>query len=261
MDGARLQALVHYMQVTLLAGEAIFMKVYGPQELSESNGKNETRTLVAVDGNVYDVSKSRRWIEGVHMKRHNAGKDLTSEIKSAPHGPDVLARFEQVGTYEEAPPAPSHEFKAKVEFWLDRYPFFRRHPHPALVHFPMGLLLSVPVFQLSALALGSLYTEWAAVCSLILGFIFIPPSMFAGYFTWWINYDRKEWPLIRIKRRMAWAVLVLAVCALSVRLGMVTDPLQLRDTMVILYCSNLLALAAGAAYVGFLGGKLTFPFE
>jgi predicted heme/steroid binding protein/uncharacterized membrane protein len=244
-----------------MAGEAILMKVYGPQELSEANGKNETRTLVAVDGKVYDISESRRWMEGAHMKRHNAGRDLSSEIKSAPHGPDVLERFEQVGTYEEAPPPPPQGFRGKVEFWLDRFPFLRRHPHPAVVHFPMGLLLSVPMFQLVALAMGSLYTEWAAACSLILGFLFIPPSMAAGYFTWWINYDRKEWPLIRIKRRMAWVMLVLAACAIGVRFGMVTDPLQVRDTMVILYCCNLLALAAGVGYVGFLGGKLTFPFE
>jgi len=125
----------------------------------------------------------------------------------------------------------------------------------------MGLLLSVPVFQFAGLAAGSLFTEWAAVCSLILGSLVVPPSMVAGYFTWWINYDRREWPLIKIKRRLAWVVLVLAICALILRCGLIAEPLQTRDPLVILYCLNLCSLAAAIGIVGFLGGKLVFPYE
>ncbi len=237
------------------------MKVYSPQDLAEANGKNGKPALVTVDGKVYDVSGSRRWADGVHMKRHQSGRDLSLDIKSAPHGSEVLERVELVGTYEEIPRQPSHGFKGKVESWLDRHPFFRRHPHPALVHFPVGLLLSVPIFQIVALATGSPFNEWAAFCSLLLGSLAMPPSMVAGYFTWWVNYDGKESPIIRAKRRLAWVALIFAASAVVVRCGLITEPLQIRDTIVILYSFNLLVLAAAVGLVGFLGGKLTFPYE
>ena len=58
--------------------------------------------LVAVEGKVYDVSASKRWVRGEHMKRHRAGTDLTNDIKAAPHGLEVLERVEAVGLYEQA---------------------------------------------------------------------------------------------------------------------------------------------------------------
>jgi len=39
------------------------------------------------------VTASRLWKTGTHMKRHLAGRDLTTDIKAAPHGIDVLDRY------------------------------------------------------------------------------------------------------------------------------------------------------------------------
>ena len=61
------------------------MKQYSSDELAQSDGKEGRTTLIAVDGNVYDVSKSKKWVDGVHMKRHHAGKDLTSDIEAERH--------------------------------------------------------------------------------------------------------------------------------------------------------------------------------
>jgi len=52
---------------------------------------------IAHDGKVYDVSASKMWKTGLHMKRHQSGADLTEEIKGAPHGTEVLERVPQVG--------------------------------------------------------------------------------------------------------------------------------------------------------------------
>ena len=73
------------------------MKEIDLQTLSECNGKDGRPLLVAYEGKVYDLSMSKLWSTGLHMNRHCAGKDLTSDIQAAPHTPDVLQKFPQVG--------------------------------------------------------------------------------------------------------------------------------------------------------------------
>ncbi len=237
------------------------MKIFSPQELQLESGENGERTLVAVDGTVYDLSSSKRWVRGKHMNRHKAGVDLSTDIRSAPHGLDVLERFEVAGTYEEPRADRQEGIRAKVEDWLTAYPFFRRHPHPAVVHFPLGLLLVVPILEIAALLTKSVCTEWAAVCCLILGLIFMPPVIATGYFTWWINYEAKEFPTIRYKRHLAWVAFGLAVLACVVRAFFVGDPLHVADSHVIAYVGICFGLAGVVSAVGFLGGSLTFPYE
>jgi predicted heme/steroid binding protein/uncharacterized membrane protein len=237
------------------------MKVYSPRDLLRENGENGSRTLVAVDGKVYDVSSSKKWLKGKHMNRHKAGMDLSSDIRSAPHEPDVLQRFEQVGTLEEVSIAPMKGLRGMIERFLNAYPFFRRHPHPAAVHFPLGLLLCVPLLQIAALIAKSPCTEWAACCCLGLGFVFMPAVIATGYFTWWINYEAKTSPTIRKKQRFAWIALALVVLTLVERMYLVRDPLRLIDPSVILYILISCGLAGVIGAVGFLGGTLTFPYE
>ena len=62
------------------------------KQLEEYNGKNGQPTYVAFQEYVYDLSKSRLWYDGDHKRRHRAGKDLTEELKRAPHGKNVLKR-------------------------------------------------------------------------------------------------------------------------------------------------------------------------
>jgi predicted heme/steroid binding protein len=63
------------------------------------NGKNG-KTYVAYQGQVYDVSGSYLWKNGVH-KGHSAGKDLTYELNSSPHGPGILKGYPVVGTLKK----------------------------------------------------------------------------------------------------------------------------------------------------------------
>ena len=75
------------------------IKEYTLEELAQYNGKNG-KTYVAYQGNVYDVSNSYLWKDGIH-KGHNAGKDLTEELNKAPHGPGVIKGFPVVGTLKK----------------------------------------------------------------------------------------------------------------------------------------------------------------
>jgi len=121
------------------------MKEFDADELARFNGENGSPIYVAHDGKVYDVSKSKLWRNGQHMKRHSAGGDLTADIQAAPHEGDVLERYPQVGiiapTAVEEPAMP--ELVARL---IDRFPFLRRHPHPMTVHFPIAFAFSTTIF-------------------------------------------------------------------------------------------------------------------
>ena len=113
------------------------MKNFTEQELAAYDGKKGNSAYICHDGKIYDVSQSKLWREGVHMRRHHAGTDLTLEIQAAPHDTSMLERYPQVGVLvrEQTP------FMRPMPGWLawlmEANPFFRRHPHPMTVHFPI----------------------------------------------------------------------------------------------------------------------------
>jgi predicted heme/steroid binding protein/uncharacterized membrane protein len=237
------------------------MKVYTLEELSQVDGAGGSTILVAVNGKIYDVSKSKKWARGRHMNRHQAGRDLSTDITAAPHGLDVLERFEVVGTYEASRKYPNEGLKATISSWLDRHPFFRRHPHPAVVHLPIGLSVALMLFEAAALLTGSPATEWAALLCLIVTVLSLPAAMITGYFTWWMNYDAIVSRTIRRKRRLAWIALAVGLFAAIWRGMGLENPVQLTDLHVVIYAAAVLALSVIVAVIGFLGGTLTFPYE
>ena len=236
------------------------MKVYTPDELAKGSGQEGNATLVAVKGKVYDLSQSKKWIKGRHMNRHQAGGDLTSDITAAPHGPEVLERFEAVGEYLPEHKEPATGLRAFVETFLERFPFFHRHPHPAAVHLPVGLILGAAVFEFLALITGSDKTEWAAFCCLAMVFASLPVSMATGYFTWWINYECTGSAILNWKRRLAWVAFPLSAAGVLLRLY-IDNPLHLGDAGTLIYVLILGALTVMISCIGFLGGKLTFPYD
>ncbi|HMK36545.1 MAG TPA: cytochrome b5 domain-containing protein [Desulfomonilaceae bacterium] len=237
------------------------MKSISREELGQENGAKGRSAWIAVDAHVYDVSVSKRWPGGTHMKRHQAGSDLTLDIQAAPHGREVLERFAVVGLLEEAPRELAGGVRDRVDTVLEAHPFFRRHPHPAVVHVPVGMFTVVPIFQLLALALNSSATEWTAFCMVLAGTLSMPAAIATGYFTWWINYALSDTVIIARKRRLAWTSLVLAVGACMFRWYAVTDPVSLGSLSAIVYSVVILLLSGMVGYIGFLGGKLTFPYE
>jgi predicted heme/steroid binding protein/uncharacterized membrane protein len=81
-------------------------------ELATFDGKEGRRAHIAYKGVVYDVSKSRLWKDGMHLRKHAAGKDLTELLKTAPHGEEKLIAMPVAGNLlltTEKPPTPFHE--------------------------------------------------------------------------------------------------------------------------------------------------------
>jgi predicted heme/steroid binding protein len=77
------------------------MQQFTRDELSKYNGKNGMPNYVAVQGKVYDVTKSGLWEDGEHQGMHTSGRDLSNDIKDAPHEMEVFATFPQVGELVE----------------------------------------------------------------------------------------------------------------------------------------------------------------
>mgnify|MGYP000630560413 CR=1 FL=1 len=71
------------------------MKEFDLESLAVFNGKDGQPVYIAHKGRVFDVSSSKLWKTGLHMKRHPAGRDLSTDIGSAPHGVELLEKFPQ----------------------------------------------------------------------------------------------------------------------------------------------------------------------
>lgn len=70
-----------------------------PEELSYFDGQEGRPAYFAYEGRVYDVSSSKLWSKGSHMKKHRAGSDLTDLLKTAPHGKEKILGMPVVGNF------------------------------------------------------------------------------------------------------------------------------------------------------------------
>lgn len=59
----------------------------------ENDGRDGRPAWVKVGDLLYDFTESKRWANGGHFGRHQAGMDLTDALKGAPHGPEKLKNF------------------------------------------------------------------------------------------------------------------------------------------------------------------------
>ena len=66
------------------------------EELAQFDGRDGV-SCVACEGKVLDVSGSFIWKKGRHRARHQAGRDLTTALKDAPHGVRMLERLALIG--------------------------------------------------------------------------------------------------------------------------------------------------------------------
>ncbi len=156
------------------------MKEIDSRELSEGNGQDGKPVYIAHQGKVFDVSESKLWKGGLHMKRHHAGKDLTTDIQGAPHGTEVLERYPQVAVLKKGEGA-EREIPESLSRLLSRFPMLRRHPHPMTIHFPIVFMFSTTLFNLLYLLTGVRSFELTALNCLGAGILFTPVAMVTGY--------------------------------------------------------------------------------
>ncbi len=228
------------------------MQNFTAEELKKYDGKEGRPAYIAYHGKVYDVTGSKMWKEGMHMKRHEAGSDLSSFISAAPHGVSVLEKFPAVGQLvESAKTAPTPQ-EARLKKLQDFYAI--THPHPMMVHFPMALVpfaLLMNILQLLGFGgtlgghlVGHFY--YAGYYAVVCAFLSIFFAAGAGIFSWWINYNRGMNIHFRLK------FIFTAVLALMLLIEIALGSGGMYNIMLFMNCIPLVI-------IGFNGGRITWP--
>jgi predicted heme/steroid binding protein/uncharacterized membrane protein len=235
------------------------MKEFDLEEVERFNGKDGKPAYVAHGGKVYDVTGSKMWKSGVHMNRHHAGKDLTTDIQAAPHDPSVLARYPQVGTLKEKGTF-ARELPGVLSRLLAKAPFLRRHPHPMTIHFPIVFTFATFIFNLLYLVMGIKTFEITALNCLGAAIFFTPVAIATGFYTWWLNYHAKRLRPVMIKQRLSFLLLFFEIIAFVWRLKdpAILDSLGWRS---IIYSVLILFMFIIVFVIGWFGANLTFPIE
>jgi predicted heme/steroid binding protein/uncharacterized membrane protein len=235
------------------------MKEFDLESLSQFNGKEGKPLYIAHKGRVFDVSASKLWNTGLHMKRHAAGHDLTIDIEAAPHEADVLDRYPQVGTLKMKEVV-DKSLPKPLERLLERFPFLYRHPHPMLVHFPVVFAVSPVLFYLLYLITGVTTFETTAFHCLGGGLFFFAPAVLTGFLTWWLNYQARPMRPVRIKILFSTLLLAIGLAAFLLRLFLPAAILSLSG-VGFLYLLLILALVPVVSVIGWYGASLTFPLK
>jgi len=228
-------------------------------ELEQHTGKAGQPAYIAANGKVYDVTGSKLWKNGKHMNRHEAGKDLTTDLAAAPHGTEVFAKVKEIGTLEIQKETPELPLPKWLADFMVAYPFFKRHPHPMIVHFPMVFFIIMPLF----LAWDYLVSPLASLPDMILylhllGTLSLPAAMFSGWLSWKVNYLGKPIPQISRKINLSVVLLVLNLVTLAALIGnrsLLAAPSGIEIAIPVLIFSYLPLVSL----IGQQGGTLVYP--
>jgi predicted heme/steroid binding protein/uncharacterized membrane protein len=236
------------------------MKEFSIEELAQYNGENGKPIYISHNGKVYDVSGSKMWKTGTHMKRHRSGQDLTTDIQAAPHPADVLERFAQVGVLKKKGEEADQRIPPVLATLLRTFPFLRRHPHPMTIHFPIVFMFSTTVFTLLYLATGDKSFDTTALHCLGAGVFFNGVGIATGFYTWWLNYMAKPLKQVKVKIPLTIAMLLTSVILFAWRLE-VPNILDSLSGEGLLYILLILSLSAMVTVIGWNGASMTFPIE
>ena len=230
------------------------MKEFDAEELQSFDGKDGKPIYVAFEGRVYDVSKSPLWAKGIHMNRHQPGRDLTSAIPAAPHGSEVFERYPQVGVLKKGVPEELKHLPSLLQNLLQRFPMARRHPHPMVVHFPIAFLMAASLFILLSTLFKNASFEITSFYLLILGSISSPFAMVTGLLTWWVNYRLKRTPFVKRKIQLSVVLLIVEIILILWRNPSLEGPHPIYVILMV-FLTPLVTL------LGYYGGQMTFPSE
>jgi predicted heme/steroid binding protein/uncharacterized membrane protein len=246
-------------------GADFHMKEFDHLSLSEMDGREGRSAFVAYRGKVYDVSSSKLWKAGLHMRVHQAGRDLSESLGDAPHGEEVFEKFPEAGTFQLAvkpgiSPKAARAMPPFLADLLDRYPILRRHPHPMVVHFPIALYFSSVFFNILFLATKDRSFETAGLYCLVGAVLFMPAAMLTGFFTWYLNYLARPMRPVTIKIIFSCILLAVSIIVLSWRID-VPGVLGTFQGPGFVYLLFVLSQVPLVSMIGWYGATLTFPIE
>lgn len=218
------------------------------EKLKQYNGQNKQKAYVAYKGNVYDVTRSPLWKNGIHKKIHEAGLDLTNAMKNAPHAEEVFADFDIVDTLDE-------KDESKID-WVKQY--YKYHPHPMLVHFPISLHLFASGLDLiflfhpkSSFATAVFYTFFVAT---VMGIF----TMLSGLLSWYINYQFAFTHIFVMKLSFSIITLLLGIVGIIIYLDN-PEVVYLTNLPSIVYHGIVFLTGITVIVLAYYGGKITWP--
>ncbi|MDP6178802.1 MAG: cytochrome b5 domain-containing protein [Desulfatiglandales bacterium] len=235
------------------------MKEFDLEEISKFNGEEGSPTYIVHKGRVIDVSESALWKNGLHMKRHRAGNDLTTDIQDAPHGTEVLEKYPQIGVLKKKE-IDERVIPEALSWLLARIPMLRHHPHPMTVHFPIVFMFSTTIFNTLYLITRIKAFELTALHSLGAGILFTPVAILTGLYTWWLNYLAKPVRAMTIKQRASIILFFIEVTAFIWRIA-VPDILDSPGVASVIYFLLVISMLSLVTIIGWFGAQLTFPIE
>ncbi len=119
-----------------------------------------------------------------------------------------------------------------------RHPYLRRHPHPAVSHFPIVFMLAASFFSVLYLLTGVTSFETTAFHCLGGGLLTTPAAIATGVLTQRLNYPQPD-PTLTLEKRLSYLLWAMVSGAFVWRLF---DPEVLRN----LHGLNFILFAAGA---------------
>lgn len=255
------------------------------EQLKEFNGKDGKPAYIGYKGKVYDVSKSDFWPAGEHMGRFKAGEDLTDSIDMSPHGEKNIFRFAEVdvledGTAQETntetvvPNSENMLSDMDKKMIAKRQWYKKNHPHPKLIHFPIGMYGFAFFVQVLAAILGGASGSFLAATSIIatvFGTLFLIPAIASGALSFYINYNGFANSIL--KQKMIGSVILLITGVIAIIIGKIelTDAghiLGAGDTLASflkynpltsLYSLFTIINMAVVTFIAANGGKITWP--
>lgn len=140
-----------------------------------------------------------------------------------------------------------------------RYPWLRRHPHPAVAHFPVTFMLAAGFFSLLYLLTRVASFETTAFHCLGGGVLTTPAAIATGVLTRRLNYPDPD-PTLALEKRLS---LLLWAAASGAFVWRLLNPEVLRDLhgLNFVYLLLVLALTPLVSVISYFGGMLTFPLE
>jgi uncharacterized membrane protein len=148
----------------------------------------------------------------------------------------------------------THAEKRK-EILRDLYRKF--HPHPMLIHFPIGSLFLGAVLQFFFLVTNDSSLENAAFYAFIFGTLFELPAIGSGILSWWLNYNSALTSIFK-KKLLFSIILISTSCFIVVTRFFIADFSFQTNILSLIYNILIICNVPILAILGYYGGKITW---